>query len=80
MHTKTGIEVLASFKEFLKLIGRPDILQTDNGGEFNNEEIRVFLKNQKIEYIRGSPYHLKSQGAVEGFNRTIKTSFTYLKI
>ena len=51
MHNKTGIKVLASFKDFLKLIGNPDILQTDNGGEFNNEEIKVFLKNQKIEYI-----------------------------
>ena len=77
MHTKTGIEVLASFKEFLKLIGKPDILQTDNGGEFNNEEMKVFLKNQKIEYIRGSPYHPQSQGAVEGFNRTIQ-NFLYL--
>ena len=37
MHTKTEIEVLASFKEFLKLIGNPDILQTDNGGKFNNK-------------------------------------------
>ena len=72
MHTKTGIEVLASFKEFLKLIGKPDILQTDNGGEFNNEEMKVFLKNQKIKYIRGSPYHSQRQGAVEGFNRTIQ--------
>ena len=52
MHTKTGIEVLASFKEFLKLTGKPGILQTDNREEFNNEEIKVFLKNQKIEYIR----------------------------
>ena len=32
MHTKTGIEVLASFKEFLKHIGKLNILQTDNGG------------------------------------------------
>ena len=45
MHTKTGIEVLASFKKFLKLIEKPDILQTDNGGEFNKEEMKIFLKN-----------------------------------
>ena len=76
-HTKTEIEVLASFKEFLKLIGKPDTLQTDNGGEFNNEEMKVFFKNQKIEYIRGSSYHPQSQGTVEGFNRTIQ-NFPYL--
>ena len=40
MHAKTRIEVLASFKEFLKLIGKFDILQTDNG-EFNNKEMKV---------------------------------------
>ena len=39
--------------------------------------MKVFLKNQKIEYIRGSPYHPQSQGAVEGFNRTIQ-NFLYL--
>ena len=77
MHTKTGIEAFASFKEFLKLIGKPDILQTDNGGKFNNEEMKIFLKNQEIEYIWGSPYHPQSQGAVEGFNRTIQ-NFLYL--
>ena len=48
MHTKTGIDVFYFFKEFLKFIGKPDILQTDNGGEFNNEEMKVFLKSQKI--------------------------------
>ena len=32
MHTETGIDLSASFKEFLKHIGNPDILQTDNGG------------------------------------------------
>ena len=39
--------------------------------------MKVFLKNQKIEYIRGSPYHYQSQGAVEGFNRIIQ-NFLYL--
>ena len=45
MHTKTEIEEFASFKEFMKLIRKLDILQKDNGGEFNNEEMKVFLKN-----------------------------------
>ena len=61
----------------MKLIGKPDILQTNNGGEINNEEMKVFLKKQKIEYIKGSPYHARSQRAVEGFNRTIQ-SILYL--
>ena len=39
--------------------------------------MKVFLKSQKIKYIRGSPYHPQSQGAVEGFNKTIQ-DFLYL--
>ena len=59
------------------LIGKLDILQTDNGWVFNNEEMKVILKNQKIEYIKGSPYHPQSQETVEGFNRT-RQNFLYL--
>ena len=39
--------------------------------------MKVFLKNQNIEYIRDSSYHPQNQGAVEGFNRTIQ-NFLYL--
>ena len=39
--------------------------------------MKVFLNNQKIEFIRVSPYHPQSQGAVKGFNRTIQ-NFLYL--
>ena len=59
----TEIEVFAVFKKFLRLIGKPNIFQTDKGGEFNNEEMKAFLKNQKIEYIRGSPYPSKSRSS-----------------
>ena len=53
------------------------MLQTDNGGEFNNEEMKVFLKNQSIEYFRGSSDHPHSQGAVEEINWNIQ-NFLYL--
>ena len=29
-----------------------DILQTYDGGEFNNKEIKVFLNNQKVNKIQ----------------------------
>ena len=77
MHTKTRMEILASFKWLLKLIGMPDVLQTDNEEELNNEEIKILLKNKKIEYIWGSPYHYQSQRAVVWYSRTIQ-NFLYL--
>ena len=39
--------------------------------------MKIFLNNQKIEYMRGSSYQPQSQGAVEGFNRIIP-NFLYL--
>ena len=60
-----------------KFIIKPNILQIINGGEFNNEEMKVFLKNQTNEYIRDSPYHFQCQGAVQRFNRIIQ-NFYYL--
>ena len=37
--------------------------------------MKVFLKNQKIEYIRSSPYHPQSQGVVERLNRILQSFF-----
>ena len=48
MHTKTGIEVLAYLKKFLLLIENPNILQKNNGEEFNNEEMKVFLRTKRL--------------------------------
>ena len=34
--------------------------------------MKKILEHNNIQYVRGSPYHLQSQGAVESFNRTIQ--------
>ena len=34
--------------------------------------MKDFLKHQGIKYIRGSPYHHQSEGAVEGFNKSVQ--------
>ena len=39
--------------------------------------MKKFLEQNNIQYVRGSPYHPQSQGAVESFNRTIQ-NFLYL--
>ena len=53
------------------------MIQSDNGGEFNNDLMKDFLLHQVIKYVRCSPYHPQSQGAVEVFNRTVQ-NFLYL--
>ena len=74
---KKSKTVLKAIRECLKITGKPTILQTDNGGEFNYELLKKFLEHNNIQYVRGSPYHPQSQGAVESFNRTIQ-NFLYL--
>ena len=74
---KKSKTVLKAIRECLKITGKPTILQTDNGGEFNNELLKKFLEQNNIQYVRGSPYHPQSQGAVESINRTIQ-NFLYL--
>ena len=64
-------------KGWSRIIDKPGIIQSDNGGEFNNDLMKDFLKHQGIEYVRGSPYHSQSQGTVDGFNRTVQ-NFHYL--
>ena len=77
MHTKTGIEVLASYKEFMKFIGSLIYFKQIMEESLIIKEMKVFLKNQKIEYFKGSPYNPQSQGSVEGFNKIIQ-NFLYL--
>ena len=51
---------------------KPQMIQSDNGSEFTNREFRQYLMELNIEQKFGLPYHPKSQGAVESFNKTIQ--------
>ena len=44
IQTKTGIEVLALIKEFLKTIWKSHIFQTDYREEFNSNKMNTFFK------------------------------------
>ena len=70
--------VLKALKGSLRITGKLGMIQSNNGGEFNNDLLKDFLKHKRIEYVRGSPYHPKCQGAVEGLNKTVQ-NFLNLK-
>jgi transposase InsO family protein len=48
--------------------GMPNILQSDNGGEFVNAEIKAQCIKYKVAFIHGRIYHPQSQGGVERGN------------
>ncbi|POW03083.1 hypothetical protein PSTT_11335 [Puccinia striiformis] len=48
------------------------ILRSDNGGEFNNNALSIFLKSKGIAAERSIAYHHYQNGSIERFNRTLQ--------
>ena len=70
---KSTTTVLRAIKACIATHGKPESSQTDNGSEFINEELMMYLRKNRIHHIRGFLYHPQSQGSVKAFNRTIFT-------
>ena len=66
MEAKTIANVFVS--HFVSRFGAPDVLHTDQGRNFESEEVCLLLGVQKT---RTTPYHPQSDGLVERFNRTL---------
>ena len=54
--------------------GYPELIQPDNGKEFTNKTLNVYLEGIDVKHLYGSPYHPQSQGAIESFNKTVQKS------
>ena len=48
-------------------------IQTDNADEYCNKKLASYLRQQGIQHIKTPPYHQKSNGLAERYNRTITT-------
>ena len=77
---KKSTKVLKALKGCLRITSKPRMIQSDNGGELNNDLIKDLLKYQGIEYIRGSPYHPSPKTQMRGLIVLCKTFFTKQKI
>ena len=80
LENKTSELVLEKLKHFIKEVGRPKIIQTDNGSEFSSNKFILFCKENSIKLTHSSPYHPKSKGSVEEFNKNIIAKIRYLKL
>ena len=47
-------------------------LLSDNGSAYISGELKKFLKLQKIDHVRGAPYHPMTQGKIERWHRSMK--------
>ena len=73
-HTqKSVIEALEYIRKQALQDGRPiNVIQTDNGREFQNASIRNWAKRHDIEQVFCDKDDKKCLGVAERFNRTIK--------
>ena len=52
--------------------GKWKILQTENGSEFNNSELKTFLKNEGIKQVFSRVYHPLLKGTVEAVHKAVR--------
>ena len=64
--------ILAKIKSYIGSNGLCKIFQSDNGKEFNNNMLKIYLENNNINYIRSAPYHPQSNGCCEAVHKEIK--------
>ena len=55
----------------VKVRHRPRLL-SDNGPCYISGQLKNYLEEQKINHIRGRPYHPMTQGKIERFHRSMK--------
>jgi hypothetical protein len=76
---KTAATITEKINLVLGSVNPPSVIQSDNGGEFVNKIVEQYISKynevhpacQKIEYIKSTPYHPQTNGAVEKFNGTL---------
>ncbi|CAC5425238.1 unnamed protein product [Mytilus coruscus] len=72
MKTKKGSEFVKKFFEsWISIHGSPRHLYSDNGGEFNNDEVRDMAENFNIEVKTTAAYSPWSNGLLERHNQTL---------
>ena len=53
--------------------GYPDEVVTDNGPQFISRDFQTYLQKRKIRHLKSSVYWPRGNGAIERFNRSLKS-------
>ena len=65
------LALAASGLDQMTVVHRPCLL-SDNRASFVAEDLAAWLNRQKIEHVRGAPYHPQTQGKIERWHQTLK--------
>ena len=63
---------MREIKNYFIAFGKPFIIQTDNGGEFNNLEAKLFYEYNNIKHINSSSRSPESNGQIESQHKTLQ--------
>jgi transposase InsO family protein len=58
--------------ESVKVNLKPRLL-TDNGPCYVSDELRIYLRDKRMEHRRGAPFHPQTQGKIERYHRSMKS-------
>ena len=53
------------------MLHKPRLL-SDNGSSYISGELADWLEDQKMDHVRGAPYHPQTQGKIERWHQTLK--------
>ncbi len=53
------------------VLHKPRLL-SDNGSSYISSELAEWLEDQKMDHVRGAPYHPQTQGKIERWHQTLK--------
>ncbi len=70
--TKTlNLALQASGCDRAEVVHKPRLL-SDNGSSYIAGDLAEWLEDQKIDHVRGAPYHPQTQGKIERWHQTLK--------
>lgn len=72
LKSKKAVGVAMSLITLFNEFSPPRCLQSDNGGEFVADVVKLLCKVLHVEIINGKPFKPNVQGKVERFNQTIE--------
>lgn len=72
---ENGADTFIRWLEGLMAVkGIPEVVITDNGGNFSAKETEAFMRSCGIKHILTPPYHPQANGDIERYNRTLGSS------
>ncbi|KAI2647623.1 Retrovirus-related Pol polyprotein [Labeo rohita] len=66
--------VMKELIKFCSLFGLPRVIQTDRGTNFTSKLFKQVLDNLTVTHVTSSAFRPQSQGALERFHQTLKTT------